>query len=51
MLFYIFEIVIGFNDVIYFKGDNGVGKIILLKIFVGLLELSNGRVFGCKFWW
>ncbi|BDU37262.1 putative ABC-type tungstate transport system,ATP-binding protein [Vibrio nigripulchritudo SFn27] len=44
VLFYIPEIKIGPNEAVYLKGDNGVGKTTLLKIFAGLVEPTDGEI-------
>lgn len=43
-LFHIPELMIGPNDAIYLKGDNGVGKTTLLKILAGLLIPVSGEI-------
>lgn len=44
ILFHIPTLMIGPNDAIYLKGDNGVGKTTLLKILAGLLTPTTGKV-------
>jgi len=47
-LFHVPELSLGPRDVVYLKGDNGVGKTTLLKILAGLLSPTQGEVFCTK---
>lgn len=50
-LFHISELSLGPNDVVYLKGDNGVGKTTLLKILAGLLIPTTGTISHHRAWW
>ncbi|USD66660.1 energy-coupling factor ABC transporter ATP-binding protein [Vibrio sp. SCSIO 43136] len=44
LLFHIPKLELGPRDVVYLKGDNGIGKTTLLKILAGLLYPTGGSV-------